>query len=202
MKAEEKLDQKFWNQRWENAQTGWDIGHASPPLEEYLLQYSNKEAAILIPGCGNAYEAEFLHNQGFQNITVLDISEYATEILRKKFQGKPSIKVITEDFFQHEAKYDLILEQTFFCAINPALRAQYVEKMFDLLKEDGKLAGLLFNRDFNGGPPFGGNQKEYVEIFTLFFEIEKMENAYNSIKARQNTELFVILKKKKNKIRW
>lgn len=198
MKAEEKqLDQNFWDERWQSEQTGWDIGYSSPALEEYLLQYPNKEAAILIPGCGNAYEAEFLYENGFQNITILDISEYATELLRKKFQDKPGVTVITGDFFQHKAHYDLILEQTFFCALSPTLREAYAEKMFSLLKEDGKIVGLLFNREFSGGPPFGGHQQEYEILFRPYFQIQKMEIARNSIKARENTELFVILKKNK-----
>lgn len=197
MKEGQKLDQKFWDQRWENEQTGWDIGYSSPPIEDYMLQYADKDAAILIPGCGNAHEAEYLIQLGFKNITVLDISEYATEILRKKFEDKPSIKVVTGDFFDHASQYDLILEQTFFCAIDPTLRQAYAAKMNELLNEDGKLVGLLFNRDFIGGPPFGGHQPEYEQVFMPYFEIQKMDIAYNSIKARQNTELFVILKKKK-----
>ncbi|MBP6047706.1 MAG: hypothetical protein KA530_11585, partial [Ferruginibacter sp.] len=54
------LDREYWDAQWQNKTTGWDIGHASPAITEYMAQYKNKDAAILIPGCGNAYEAVFL----------------------------------------------------------------------------------------------------------------------------------------------
>ena len=57
---DKELDVAFWNNRWATGQTGWDIGYASPAITTYLQQYENKNAAILIPGCGNAHEAEFL----------------------------------------------------------------------------------------------------------------------------------------------
>ena len=51
------LDHNFWNCRWENGETGWDIGSASSAISEYFLQVEDKEIKILIPGCGNAHEA-------------------------------------------------------------------------------------------------------------------------------------------------
>ena len=72
-----QFDQNFWNSRWENGETGWDIGEASSPIAEYFLQVEDKEIKILIPGCGNAHEAELLLEEGFTNITLLDIAQKA-----------------------------------------------------------------------------------------------------------------------------
>ena len=107
-------DQTYWNTRWEKGETGWDIGYAAPAITEYMLQYPDKKAAILIPGCGNAYEAEWLAQQGFTNITVIDIAPKAVARLKEKFQHLLSVKIFCEDFFHHHGKYDLIIEQTFF----------------------------------------------------------------------------------------
>ncbi|RYF89397.1 MAG: SAM-dependent methyltransferase, partial [Chitinophagaceae bacterium] len=103
---------------------------------------------------------------------------------------------ICGDFFELHEQFDLIIEQTFFCALSPALRVAYVSHMYKLLKEEGKLAGLLFNRSFDGGPPFGGSKEEYVKLFSPLFEIVTMEACYNSIAPRAGSELFFILKKK------
>ena len=46
-------------------------------------------------------------------------------------------------FFEHNKKYDLILEQTFFCALNPALRRAYVAKVYELLNVNGKFPVIL-----------------------------------------------------------
>ena len=186
------LDQNFWNSRWENGETGWDIGSASSAISEYFLQVEDKEIKILIPGCGNAHEAELLLEEGFKNITLLDISPKACEIISKKFPHA-EVKVICEDFFNHQGKYDVIVEQTFFCALDPKIRKDYTEKMHQLLKPTGKLVGLMFNKIFSGGPPFGGSQEEYFELFSTKFDILKMENCENSIKPRAGTELFIEL---------
>ncbi|WP_231576788.1 hypothetical protein [Sphingobacterium sp. IITKGP-BTPF85] len=33
------LDQNYWNTKWQNNQTGWDIGYASPAITAYMAQY-------------------------------------------------------------------------------------------------------------------------------------------------------------------
>src|SRR5690554_3696586 len=90
----------------------------------------------------------------------------------------------------------VILEQTFFCAITPELRPLYAEKAHQLLNENGTLAGVLFRFPLTEkGPPFGGNKKEYERLFKRKFKIKVLEECYNSIKPRQNNELFIIIKK-------
>lgn len=191
------MDKSYWNGRYENNDTGWDIGFISPPLKEYINQLPNKQIAILIPGCGNAYEAEYLLQQGFTNITVIDIAPVAIEALRLKlnaFEGN-QLRIIEGDFFNLDESFDLIIEQTFFCALQPALRNIYADKMYSLLNKGGKLAGLLFNRPFDAGPPFGGNKEEYLLLFGSKFITQLMEACYNSIAPRAGSELFFILKK-------
>lgn len=194
--TETNLDQDFWNSRWENGETGWDIGSASSAISEYFLHVENKDLKILIPGCGNAHEAELLLEEGFRNITLLDIAPKACELISQKFSHH-EVEVICEDFFEHQGKYDVIVEQTFFCALDVNLRAKYVEKMHDLLNDGGKIVGVLFNKDFGDPfPPFGGNENEYRNLFEEKFEIKTLENCYNSIKPRANTEVFINFKKK------
>lgn len=53
--SETLLDAHYWNERYQNSATGWDIGAVSTPLKEYIDQLDSKEIRILIPGCGNAY---------------------------------------------------------------------------------------------------------------------------------------------------
>ena len=71
------LDSNSWNQRYLSKNTGWDIGYVSTPLKEYFDQLKNKDLRILIPGCGNSHEAEYLFSLGFQNVYVLDFSKKA-----------------------------------------------------------------------------------------------------------------------------
>ena len=191
------MDQSFWDKKWLEREIGWDVGYTSPPIEDFLKHYANKNAKILIPGCGNAHEAVFLQQEGFTNITILDIAPKAVEILQEKFQDNPEIKVICGDFFTHEGQYDLMIEQTFFCAIMPELREKYVSKSSSLLKNGGKIIGVLFDTQFEKqGPPFGGNSTEYTTLFEDFYDLKTLEKCYNSIPERQGKEVFVHFIKK------
>lgn len=193
-----KLDDQYWSERYKKNATGWDIGAISTPLKEYFDQLTNQELAILIPGCGNGYEAEYLLQKGFTDITLIDISAVLCNRLTEKLNSylTKGLKIICADFFSHEGQYDLIIEQTFFCALDPTLRKAYVEKMYKLLKPGGKLVGVLFNKNFEGGPPFGGNETEYRQLFQQQFDITIMETCYNSITPRKGAELFIKLVKK------
>ena len=162
-----------------------------------MQQYPHKNAAILIPGCGNAYEAEYLVTNGFTNITLIDISPKAAELLKQKFTNTTQVKVLCEDFFHHRGKYDIIIEQTFFCAIPPYRRKEYAQKAASLLNKDGKIIGVLFDKKFDKpGPPFGGCPCEYKPIFESHFIIKVMNECYNSIKPRAGSEVFINLVKK------
>jgi len=190
------LNKEYWENRYETNSAKWDIGYVSTPLKEYIDQLENKDIKILIPGAGNAYELDYLIEKGFRNVTVIDFAQQPIDaiIKRNKLLEK---HLIQDDFFKHSESYDLIIEQTFFCALNPNLRENYVSKMHDLLSEKGKITGLLFNFPLTeDGPPFGGSREEYVNLFSEKFTIKTLETAYNSIKPRANTELFFTFEKK------
>jgi methyl halide transferase len=166
----ENLNADFWNNRYENNQIGWDLGGVSPALKFWMDQLPDKSASILIPGAGNAYEVDYLVALGFTNITVIDIAPKLVAALKQRFASVNEVTIILGDFFELEGKFDVVLEQTFFCAIDPELRSQYVDKMKDLLTDKGQLLGVLFNRSFIGGPPFGGSTEEYEVLFRDKFE--------------------------------
>ncbi len=191
------LGETYWNNQYEANSTGWDLGEVSPPIKAYIDQLTDKNLRILIPGCGNTYEAEYLLQNGFSNITIIDIAPILVKQLKEKFAGNQGINIILGDFFEHEGEYDLILEQTFFCAINPPLRKDYAAKMNKLLAPGGKLVGVLFDREFeHKGPPFGGCKCQYEPLFNQWFQSSVFELCHNSFIKRKGTELFINLRKK------
>lgn len=194
--ATNSLDANYWNTRYRENRMGWDIGYPSTPLKVYIDQLPDKSIEILIPGGGNAYEAEYLFDQGFENVVVVDLAETAKDGFLKRAAGFPESQFLVQDFFELKGCFDLILEQTFFCALNPELRQAYAKNMYELLKPNGKLVGVLFDFPLKGGPPFGGSKEEYLTYFEPFFNIEVMEPCYNSILPRKNSELFIVLSKK------
>ena len=191
------LNKEFWDAKYEQNKTGWDIGEISTPIKTYIDQITDKNLHILIPGVGNGHEVEYLFNKGFKNICVIDISKQPLDNLKTRLPKANNINFIHSDFFDVDLTFDLILEQTFFCALHPSIRENYANKMYDLLDSKGKIAGLLFDFELtNEGPPFGGSIIEYIQLFYAKFEVKLLEKCYNSIKPRQGRELFFIFEKK------
>lgn len=190
------LNKEYWDDKYEQNTTGWNIGYISTPIKTYIDQLSNKKLKILIPGAGNSYEAEYLWKLGFKNLFVLDIAKQPLLNFKERVPDFPDSHLIHKDFFDLEDTYDLIIEQTFFCALYPRLRQDYAKKMSDLLSNKGKLVGLLFDFELTTeGPPFGGDKEEYITHFKDLFKIKILERSHNSIKPRMNRELFFIFEK-------
>lgn len=194
-KIENLFNEAYWSARWQNGETGWDIGTAAPAIVDYFSQLKDKSVNILIPGCGNAYEAEALNEMGFTNITVLDIVAEKVAELQTRLQGS-HIKVLHGDFFAHQATYDYIIEHTFFCSLPVSLRSAYAEQTSKLLHNGGHLVGLLFNRTFGSAePPFGGDAETYQSIFSAFYRSISLQPCMLSIAPRAGKELFIVATK-------
>lgn len=199
-KDKENSVEEYWSKRYVDQSTGWDLGDASEPLRTYVDQLEDKSLKILIPGAGNAYEAEYLFRSGFKNIYIMDVSQLPLQNFKNRVPDFPSEQLIYGDFFDHKEEYDLILEQTFMCSFPPIdnIREKYIQKMYELLKSEGKLVGLWFNIPFTGDlskRPFGSTKKEYLELFSTCFKTIVFEEAYNSVSSRAGQELFGIFKK-------
>jgi SAM-dependent methyltransferase len=191
------LDESYWDNRYKQNDDRWDLGEVSPPIKAYFDQINDKSLRVLIPGGGNSYEAEYLFNKGFLNVYVVDLSQTALQNIKSRVPKFPDSQLIHTDFFELDMTFDIVIEQTFFCALNPNLRTKYVDKMYDILKANGKLVGLLFNQPLHKDkPPFGGHRDMYVSFFESRFKIKIMEPCYNSINHRKDNELFFKVLKK------
>jgi len=186
------FDEQYWTERYDAGKDGWDLGCISPPIKEYIDKLTNKDIKILIPGAGNSHEAEYIHNQGFTNLYVCDISNVPLDNLKDRVTTFPIDNLIHGNFFEIQDEFDLVLEQTFFCALNPLLRQDYIEQMSKIIKPKGSLIGLLFSMEFDReGPPFGGVINNYKAMFSKKFDIRVITPCTNSIESRMGSELFI-----------
>ncbi|WP_340203381.1 SAM-dependent methyltransferase [Ascidiimonas sp. W6] len=192
-----ELNNIYWQERYTNNQTGWDIGYVSTPIKEYIDQLENTDLKILIPGAGNAHEASYFLSKGFHNVHILDFARLPLQLFKEANPDFPEVQLHQEDFFKHHQTYNLIIEQTFFCALSPNLREKYATHLAACLQPKGKVAGVLFDFELTpNGPPFGGSLREYQQLFSPLFHIHVLERCYNSIKPRAGNELFFIFEKK------
>jgi len=192
------MEKSYWENRYAKQETGWDMGSISPPLMHYFQTLTDRSQKILIPGCGNAWEAAWLHEHHFSAVTIIDIAKAPLLHFTEKNPTFPKDHIINGDFFNLSGSFNLIIEQTFFCAIHPSMRMRYAQKMAALLKPGGLLAVLFFNDSSlsNESPPFRCLEDEYKSLFSEYFTFKKWELATDSISPRAGRELFLILEKK------
>jgi hypothetical protein len=187
-----ELNAGFWGARYATGDTGWDLGAVSPPLQAWFSGFTDKAMRILIPGGGRSWEAEHLHRQGFRHVHVVDLTDAPWRELTARCPDFPREHFHIGDFFAHAGRYHRIVEQTFFCALDPGLRKAYVEKMHGLLVPGGILGGVLFNDALNADrPPFGGSLEEYRTLFGTLFTDLRLDPCHNSVAPRAGRELWL-----------
>jgi len=145
-----------WEQRYQDGETGWDRGAASPALQQWLAQDALKAGRILIPGCGRGHEVVELAGHGF-DVTAVDIAPSAcTHLNFELAEHACSAHVVCSDLFTFKSAtaFDAIYEQTCLCAILPEQRQAYEQCLHHWLKPGGQLFALFMQTGAEGGPPF------------------------------------------------
>ena len=191
-----QLDREYWQQRYAEENTPWDASRITTPIKAYVDQLTDTNLRILLPGAGNAHEAEYLHARGFTQVYVCDWVEAPLKQLQAKIPHFPPAHLLHGDFFElpYAGFFDLIIEQTFFCALPPSMRSRYATQCAHLLAKGGKLVGLFFNFPLDpsseAAPPYGGTEEEYRSYLLPHFTNVHFAPCYNSIKPRAGKELW------------
>jgi SAM-dependent methyltransferase len=199
--TEQKLQQCFrdadyWEQRFDSGDTPWELCAPSKVLFEALAAAYTGErplegVRVLLPGCGTGSDALELAKHG-ANILAVDWSTYACNKLQDRLASlQPdgemgNVAVLRGDFFKVSPEsVDLVCEHTFFCALNPAARPDYVSTVAAWLKPGGYLIGNFFvlsDKEANAlpelsltkegsGPPFATTVNEMHSLFSSHFTI-------------------------------
>ena len=188
------ITEGYWDHRYEEMDTPWDIGYANEGLVDLVMQYFDNEDKLLIPGAGIGHEAAMLFQMGFRNVHICDWAPHAVSAMHNKYPDFPESNIIINDFFKLDEKFDGIIEQTFLCALPVEQRPAYAEKCRQLLNENGRYTGVLFSKTFPfDGPPFGGSIEEYRDLFNEQFNIERLEEWEGSIKPRKGSECILVM---------
>ena len=99
MEKKNKLNKDYWEERYSANEIGWNIGYPSTPIKTYIDQLKDKSLKILIPGAGNSYEAEYLINNGFKFVNVLDIAAQPLKNIATRIPDFPKNNIIHQNFF-------------------------------------------------------------------------------------------------------
>ena len=93
--------------------------------------------------------------------------------------------------------FDIVLEYTCFCAIDPSKRTDYVKVVKKILHSKGLFVALLFplNRNkYSGGPPFHVDLDSTLSLFDIHMIKKECRMHHLSIKERKDREIFFIYK--------
>ena len=195
---------EYWEKSYQSGDMGWDLGGPTPIFNDWI-QFQTDSLSICILGAGNGWDAINFAEKG-HNVTAVDFAESAINNMHISARNKGvQINLIHSDIFDlsklFNHTFDIVLEYTCFCAIDPGRRMDYVKITNKILKPDGKLVALLFPIDKDikdGGPPFAVNLDSTISLFLKYFILDTKEISSLSIERRNGREVFVIFKKKRN----
>ncbi len=146
---------KDWESLYQQGETKWDRGAASPALP-HLIEQLTPGTSVLVPGCGRGHEVVELAARGFA-VTALDIAPSAIAHLDSTLQQHQlHAHLVNDDLFAFtpDQPFDAIYEQTCLCAIDPIQRCDYERRLHRWLKPGGLLFALFMQTNSDDGPPF------------------------------------------------
>ena len=187
----------FWDSCYRNNEIGWDLGSPTPIFIDWCNKL-NSSKKICVPGSGNGYDPLYFASKGHQ-VTAIDFASSPIQDLKKKAKNKDIlIEAICQNFFDLEIflfnRFDYVVEYTFYCAIDPRLRDEYIKIVHKILKPKGEFIAILLpiNKESNeDGPPFAVNLEETIALFSNKFKIIESIQHPLSIEPRRGNEQFV-----------
>lgn len=193
-------DPQDWEQRYREGRTRWDLGGAPPALARAIAaRPAPPRLRVLVPGAGFGHDALAWARAG-HGVTAVDLAVSATDALSARAQraGLP-LRVLTADLFHLptdlSSAFDLVWEQTCYCAIPPERRLDYVRAMADALVPGGLLLALLWNHGQPGGPPYDVRWEEARSLFLGRFAERSVEPVPDSVPGRSHETLVTLVRR-------
>ncbi len=148
-----------WSIRYAMSQTPWDLGEPHAELVTRLDDDpglgTGAPGRALVPGCGSGYDAEAMADAGW-SVTALDFAASAQKLVEAKLGDRGEF--VLGDLFEYQPTdpFDLVLDHTCFCAIDPHRRPEYGQAAAGWLKPGGRFVSIVFPKGKpveHGGPP-------------------------------------------------
>lgn len=186
----------FWDHRFRGGVTPWDAGRVPDDLRAFVRS-SPGTHRILVPGCGSGREVAHLAEQGW-DVTGLDFSPEAIAAARTN-AGPYADRLVLGDFFAFDpgARYEVIYERTFLCALPRRLWTAYAARAAALLVPGGRLVGYFYFSEEPKGPPFGTSREALHELLDPHFALEDDREVGDSIPMFRNRERWQVWRRRR-----
>ena len=169
----------FWEGLYVEGGDRWEIGRPAPPLVARLGAGDLAPGRAVVPGCGRGHEVLHLAELGW-DVTGVDFAAPPIAAARDA-SARRGLGASFEqlDWFAAADRpgwagaFDLVLEHTCFCAIDPGRRADYVDVVASLLRPGGRFVGLIWACGRDGGPPFHADPDETAALFGRHLVVDR-----------------------------
>lgn len=176
---------------WENVfntkavnEVSWYQPNPETSLQLFEKYDVDKKAKIIEIGGGDSYLIDYLLDLGYENLTVLDISEKAIERLKNRLGDKAkNVNFIVSDVldFKPAEQYDVWHDRASFHFLT---EANEIEKYVNLVSKALTQSGFLFLATFSTEGPLKCSGLDITQ-----YDESKMENLFQSdfLKLNCNT---------------
>ncbi len=187
-----------WENAWREGRTGWDAGGSPPALLELVQAGELPGGRALVPGCGAGHDVLTLAS-GDRTVVGLDVAPTAAarfaELRRERGVPESQARIVTADFFEFEpdARFNLVWDYTFFCAIDPSQRPAWGRHMAELVAPGGLLVTLVFpvvpGAPPDRGPPYAIHPEDVRAALGDAFDSVAVEPVSESHPGREGKEI-------------
>ncbi|KAJ6895786.1 EEF1A lysine methyltransferase 4-like isoform X2 [Populus alba x Populus x berolinensis] len=119
-------DALYWDARYVQEAESFDWYQHYSSLRPFVRRYIPTSSRVLMVGCGNALMSEDMVEDGYENITNIDISSVAIDIMRRKYEHVHQL-----NYMEMDAR-----DMSFF-----------PDKSFDAVVDKGTLDSLMCGSD-------------------------------------------------------
>jgi len=105
---------EYWEERYTRDPEPFDWYQRWAGLKDRIAQYVKPAHSIMMLGAGNSRLSEEMYEEGFHNITNIDISMVVTKAMQEKYRDKPGMTYSQMDgraldFEDH--KFDVVIDK-------------------------------------------------------------------------------------------
>lgn len=174
------MDQNYWDKVYSDKsenEVSWFQEHPTKSLDLIAEHNLSKDASIIDVGGGDSRLVDHLLDQGFSDITVLDISDVSLQKLKNRLgDTKDKVKYVTSDVvsFKPQTKFDLWHDRATFHFLTSLEQInQYLEIVNASLRSGGNLIISTFSKNgpekCSGLPIHQYSEIELKDLFAKYF---------------------------------
>jgi hypothetical protein len=195
------LNADFWSTLYAEGQDGWELGRAAPPLVRWTAVHDPivRGRRALVLGAGRGHDARLLARAGASVVGVDYAAQAVAEARALAAAEGTAVDFRERDVFalaSEPERYQLVVEHTCFCAIEPGRRGDYARVVADVLEPGGIFVALFWLHGRPGGPPFTTSAEEIDTLFAADFEPIEREVPGDSVATRMGQELLVTYRRR------